>query len=167
LKLLIPYKQRIEFGMHFILWLEQESTSNLFDLDQSLKDDRNQRKDDYVHKRLANKSLLDIYKKLIDIGDNDLFAFLRVSIETLLRIDKIERYLRVLGPIGTTGRAEMGEEEIDNERLLSLLRNGQVKEFNEYAKQRILIHFPTAASGLPVAADIGFVPGLVIGFKRG
>lgn len=96
---------------------------------------------DYVYKRLADKSLLDIYKKLIDIGDEDRFAFLRVCIETLLRIDKIERYLRVLCPIGTTSKAEMGEKEVDNEKLLYLLRNGEVKEFNGYVNGGI-IHLP-------------------------
>ena len=126
LKLLIPYKQRIEFGMHFFLWLKQESTtiSNLYDLNKSLQDllslNKSQRKDivrgegktglEYLYESLTNKSLLDIYKKLIDIGDDDLFAFLRVSIETLLKIDKIERYLRVLDPIGTIGKADL---EID------------------------------------------------------
>jgi uncharacterized protein YjbI with pentapeptide repeats len=143
LKLLIPYKQRIEFGTHFILWLEKESTtiSNLYDLNKFLQDDKNREKDDYVYKSLADKSLLDIYKKLIDIDDNNLFTFLRVSIETLLRIDKIERYLRVLDPIGTTSEAEKFLD-IDNEKQLELLRNRQVTEFNKYVEQGIRIHLP-------------------------
>jgi hypothetical protein len=151
LKLLIPYKQRIEFGMHFFLWSERErwstTISNLYDLKISLRDDKNERKD--VHMRdiytnniYADKSIRDIYKKLIDIGDDDLFAFLRVSIKTLLRIDKIERYLRVLDPIGTTSKAEMREKEIDNEKLLDLMRNGKVEEFNDHPPGEILIHLP-------------------------
>ncbi|MGA9150120.1 MAG: pentapeptide repeat-containing protein [Candidatus Nitrosopolaris sp.] len=87
-----------------------------------------------------------IFKKLIDIGDDDLFAFLRVSnfksIETLLRIDKIERYLMVLGPIDTRSKAERGVKEIDNEKLLYLLRNRQVDEFNKYVEEGVLIHLP-------------------------
>jgi uncharacterized protein YjbI with pentapeptide repeats len=139
LKLLIPYKQRTKFGTHFILWLEKESTtiSNLHDLSKILQDDKNLEKD----KSLADKSLLDIYKKLIDIADNDLFTFLRVSIETLLRIDKIERYLRVLDLIGTTSKAEKFLE-IDSEKQLDLLRNGQVTEFNKYVEQGVAIHLP-------------------------
>jgi uncharacterized protein YjbI with pentapeptide repeats len=143
LKLLIPYKQRIEFGMHFISWLEEESTTifNLYDLNKILQDDKNLEKDDYVYKSLADKSLLHIYKKLIDIGDNDLFSFLRVSIETFLRIDKIERYLRVLDPIGTTSKAEKFLD-LGNEKQLDLLLNRQVREFNNYVEQGILIHLP-------------------------
>ena len=87
LKLLIPYKQRIAFLTHFILWLEKESKniSNLYDLKNILADNKNLEKDNYIYKSLAEKSLLDIYKKLIDIDDNELFTFLRVSKETLLK----------------------------------------------------------------------------------
>ncbi len=143
LKLLIPYKQRIKFGTHFILWLEKESTpiSNLYDLDRILQDEKNREKDDYVYRAFVDKSLLDIYKKLIDIDDNNLFTFLRVSIETLLRIDKIERYLRILDPIGTTSKAEKFLD-IDNEKQLELLRDRQVTEFNKYVEQGICIHLP-------------------------
>jgi hypothetical protein len=78
LKLLIPYKQRIAFLTHFILWLEKESTniSNLYDLKNIILDNKTLEKDDdYIYKSLAHKSLLDIYKKLIDIDDNELFTF--------------------------------------------------------------------------------------------
>ncbi|MGC1932694.1 MAG: pentapeptide repeat-containing protein [Candidatus Nitrosopolaris sp.] len=59
-----------------------------------------------------------------------------MSIETLLRIDKIERYLRVLDPIGTTSKTEKFLD-IDNEKQLDLLRN---REFNKYVEQGIPIH---------------------------
>lgn len=51
---------------------------------------------------MAEKSLLDINKKLIDIGNNELYTFLRVSNETLLKVDRIERYQMVPDPIGMT-----------------------------------------------------------------
>jgi uncharacterized protein YjbI with pentapeptide repeats/energy-coupling factor transporter ATP-binding protein EcfA2 len=143
LELLIPYKQRIEFVTHFILWLKKESTtiSNLYDLNRVLQDVKNREKDDYIYKSLADKSLLEIYKKLIDIGDDDLFIFLRASKETLLRIDKIERYLRVMDPIVMTSRVEKSLG-IDSGKQLHLLRNRQVKEFNQYSEQGIPIHLP-------------------------
>ena len=64
-----------------------------------------------------------------------------VSIETLLRIDKIERYLRVLDPIGMTSKAEKFLN-IDNEKQLDLLLTRQVTEFNKYVEQGMLIHLP-------------------------
>ena len=143
LKLLIPYRQRIAFLMHFILWLEKESTtiSNLYDLKNILLDNKNLDKDDYVYRSLRDKSLYDIYKKLIDIDDNDLFTFLSVSKETLLRIDKIERYLMVSDPIGLINKVEKFLD-IDNEKQLDLLRNGRVTEFNKYVEQGMRIHLP-------------------------
>ena len=110
--------------MHFILWLEMESNniSNLYDLNKILQDYKNRTKSNYVYKSLEDKSLLDIYKKLVDIDDNDLFTFLRASIKTLLRIGKIDKYLSVVDPIGTTGK--VGKFlDIDNEKQLDLLRN--------------------------------------------
>ena len=96
LKLLIPYNQRIAFLTHFILWLEKKSTnstniSNLYDLKNIILDNKTQEKDDYIYESLKERSLLDIYKKLIDIDDNELFTFLTVSKEALLRIDNIDR----------------------------------------------------------------------------
>jgi uncharacterized protein YjbI with pentapeptide repeats len=143
LRLLIPYQQRIAFLTHFILWLEKESTniSNLYDLKNILADNKNLEKDDYIYKSLTDKSLLDIYKKLIDIGDNELFTFLIVSKVTLLRIDKIERYLMVSDPVGMTNKVEKFLD-IDSGKQLNLLRNGQVTEFNKYLAQGIPIHLP-------------------------
>ena len=146
LKQLIPYNQRIAFLTHFILWLEKESTniSNLYDLKNILLDNKTLEKDDnYIYKSLADKSLFDIYKKLIDIDDNELFTFLRVSKETLLRIDKIERYLMVSDPIGMTNKVEK-LLDIDSRKQLNLLRNRQVTEFNKYLEQGIPIHLPFA-----------------------
>jgi uncharacterized protein YjbI with pentapeptide repeats len=143
LKLLIPNKQRIAFLMHFILWLGRESTniSNLYDLKNVLQGDKTLEKDDYIYKSLAEKPLLDIYKKLIDIDDNQLFTFLSLSKETLLRIDKIERYLMVSDPIGMTNKVEKFLD-IDSRKQLNLLRDRQVAEFNKYLQQGIPIHLP-------------------------
>ena len=145
LKLLIPYRQRIEFVTHFILWLEKESTiSNLPDLNSILQDDESRKKGNYVYKSLANKSLLYIYKKLVDIGDNDLFTFLKSSKETLLKIDNIERYLGVLDAIGPKSITIEGQKylDIDSEKQSDLLRKREVTEFNKYTDQGIAIHLP-------------------------
>ena len=148
LKLLIPYKQRIAFLTHFILWLQKESVaiSNLYDLNKILQYDKNRKKDDYVYKSLANRLLLDIYKKIVDIGDDDLFTFLKVSKETLLRIDKIEKYLKVLDITSITSNVERFLD-IDSARQLNLLRNQDVIEFNKYFEQGIPIHLPLLNNG--------------------
>jgi Pentapeptide repeats (8 copies) len=90
---------------------------------------------------LKERSLLVIYKKLIDIDYNELFTFLTVSKEVLLRIDNIERYLMVSDPIGMTNKLKR-PLDVDSRKQLNLLRNRQVTEFNKYLEQRIPIHLP-------------------------
>jgi hypothetical protein len=124
------------------LWLEKKSTniSNLYDLKNIIFDNKTQ-KDDYIYASLKERSLLDIYKKLIDIDYNELFTFLTVSKEVLLRIDNIERYLMVSDPIGMTNKLKR-PLDVDSRKQLNLLRNRQVTEFNKYLEQRIPIHLP-------------------------
>jgi hypothetical protein len=78
--------------------------SNLYDLKKILLDNKTCDIDDYIYKSLVEKSLYDIYKKLADTDDNELFTSLTVSKEALLRIDNIDRYLMVSDPIGMTNK---------------------------------------------------------------
>jgi uncharacterized protein YjbI with pentapeptide repeats len=141
LKLLIPYEQRVVFLMHFIMWLEKEpeDISNLYDLKNILLENKALEKDDYLYKSLANKSLLEIYKRLVELDDKELFTFLTVSKKTLLKVDKIEKYLEVSDPFGMAKRTEKFLD-IDSGKQLNLLRNRGVTEFNEYRKR--VLHLP-------------------------
>jgi hypothetical protein len=133
----------LHFLTHFILWLKKESTniSNLYDLKNILAGNKTLEKHDYIYKSLADKSLLDIYRKLIDIDDNELLTFLRVSKEVLLRIDNIEKYIMVSDPISMTNK--VGRLlDIDSRKQTNLIHNKQVTEFRKYLQQAIPIHLP-------------------------
>jgi uncharacterized protein YjbI with pentapeptide repeats len=124
------------------LWIEKESKniSNLYDLKNILADNKTLEKHDYIYKSFTEKSLLDIYRKLIDIDDNELFTFLRVSKEALLRIDSIEKYLMVSDPIGMTNKVGT-LLDIDSRKQSNLIHNKLVTEFNKYFSG-IPIHLP-------------------------
>ena len=152
LKLLIPYGQRIKFLMHFIALLEIKSKdiTILKDLTKIIKDDNyKEKKEGYLYESLIetyrnDKLLNDIYNKLIEIDDNDLFAFLQIASVPLLKIDTIDSYLRI---VDTTGLTIKGKDvkEIDSKKPLEYLLNGQVKEFNDYRKNKnFFIHLPYA-----------------------
>lgn len=106
LNLLIPYEHRIYFLTHFILFLESRSKdiTNLEDLAKILEGGKYKDKKEesnYVFQSLMEsyqRSELcdDMYSKLIEINDNDLFIFLKLASVPLLKIDKIENYLRIV-----------------------------------------------------------------------
>lgn len=87
-----------------------------------------------------------IYSKLIEINDNDLFIFLKLASVPLLKIDKIENYLRIVDTTDLTIKREEQEGKIINtQEQLELLQNEQVSEFNDYRKnENVLIHLPYA-----------------------
>src|SRR5215211_3088328 len=146
LKLLIPYEQRVKFLMHFILLVETKlkDITILDDLHKIIEDEKYKEKKDYLYKYLIDsyrkdKSLNDVYKRLVEIDDNDLFTFLKSASVPLLKIDKIESYLRI---VDTTGITIKRKDFIDtySESQLKLLQDQKVKEFNDYYSKNILIH---------------------------
>jgi KAP family P-loop domain len=142
LGLLIPYKNRIEFLKHFVLLVEKnrEGTLSLEDLNRII-DDRDQK-----NRPAMTKPILDIYKKLVEFKDNDPLFFLRASASTLLKIDKIDKYLRVIENTSQTDKREI-PLHADSKRQLELIKNGNVTDFNQLAApqgviQDVIIHHP-------------------------
>jgi uncharacterized protein YjbI with pentapeptide repeats len=138
--------------MHFILLLEIKDITDLNDLIKIMKDDNYKENEDdqyqlYIplietYKNL--KFLNNIYSKLIEIDDVNLFKFLKIASVPLLKIDKKDNYLRMADTAGLTiNKKDL--KEIDSKRQIGYLKNNQVKEFNEYRKKNpILIHLPYA-----------------------
>ena len=154
LEKLIPYGQRVKFLTHFILLLEiKNDITSLDDLTKIIKEENYKEEKeeyDYQYKSLIetaqkNKLLNDIYSRLIEIDDNDLFTFLQIASKPLLIIDKIENYLRIVDTTGLTIK-EKDIKIIDSQELLKLLQNEQVTKFNDYRKknENIVIHLPYA-----------------------
>ena len=154
LKLLIPYEQRIAFLTHFIVLLEIKSQdiTILDDLNKIIKDDNLQekveKKEEYQYQLLIDsyredKLLNDIYNKLIEINDKDLFIFLKIASVPLLKIDKIDSYLKIVDTTGLTSKRKE-VKEINSKEQLEYLQNKPVKEFNDYNTKNILIHLPFA-----------------------
>ena len=152
LKLLIPYEQRVKFLMHFILLIETKlkDITVLDDLRNIIKDEKYKEKEkDYLYKSLLDsyrkdKSLNDIYKRLIEIDDNDLFTFLKIASIPLLKIDKIESYLRIVDTSGITIERK-DFKDIDSEKQLKLLQDQKVKDFNDYYYSgNVAVHLPYA-----------------------
>jgi uncharacterized protein YjbI with pentapeptide repeats len=155
LERLIPYRQRIEFLTNFILLLEIGSKDiiSLNDLTKFMKGEYYTEKETsnnyYLYKTLIetyqkNKLLNYIYSKLIKIDDNDLFTFLKIASVPLLKIDKIENYLRIVDTTGLTIKRK--DVIIDSQNPLELLQNNKVTEFNNYRKknENIFIHLAYA-----------------------
>jgi Cdc6-like AAA superfamily ATPase len=152
LKLLIPYEHRIKFLMHFISLKETKlkDITVLDDLRKIIEDEKYKEKEkDYLYMLLVapyreDKSLNEIYKKLIEIDDNDLFTFLKIASRPLLEIDKIESYLRIVDNSGITiERKDL--LDIDSEKQLKLLQNQKVEEFNDYVRSgNVAVHLPYA-----------------------
>jgi hypothetical protein len=120
LKMINNYHERIEFLTHFITVVKQISYQDLRD---KIKD--------------FPSRTLKIYNEIIGISDEELFAFLQEASISLLKIDKIENYLRAVDSknIDTTTNIKIASyESIDK------LRDG-VESFNEYV-QGSIIHLP-------------------------
>jgi uncharacterized protein YjbI with pentapeptide repeats len=150
LKLLIPYEQRVKFLTHFILLVERKlkDITILDDLRNIIEDEKYKEKEDYLYKSLVDsyrndKSLNDVYKELIDKNDNDLFTFLKIASIPLLKIDKIESYLRIVDTTGITVKRK-DFKDTDIEKQLKLLQSQEVKEFNDYYGENVLVHLPYA-----------------------
>ncbi len=78
-----------------------------------------------------NLLLLPIYKKLVELDDPDLLSFLNISAITLIKIDEIDKYLRVVVDISSNVKRK-DSFVIDSEKQLELLTSEKVNEFNEY-----------------------------------
>jgi uncharacterized protein YjbI with pentapeptide repeats/GTPase SAR1 family protein len=151
LKLITIYKIRIDFLKKFILWKERlgrdpwgrrqdgDSTTTFEDF-KKFTDDVLNKKSDFA----LDKSTTDIFRKLTELNDNDLFLFIKTSADTLIKIDEIDRYLRALDPIVINASSQISSpSDVTTERLLQLLSNGNVSEFNNLREQkRFLIHLP-------------------------
>ena len=135
LKLIIPYYARIEFLKSFIISSESGNLSRLEDLSKSV--------DDIVGKKgniRLQKPIGEIWEKLIELNDTDLFFFLKVSASTLIKIDVIEKFLRAEDTIGVKDSSQTSSETT---KLVELLRNENVNEFNKLRDQSsTLIHLP-------------------------
>ena len=81
LKMINNYYERIEFLTHFITDAKSKKISY-----QNLRDNIKE----------IPPQILDIYNKIIEINDEDLFSFLKDASIPLLKIDKIENYLRAV-----------------------------------------------------------------------
>jgi hypothetical protein len=92
-----------------------------------------------------DKSILEIYKKLVELDDEDLFLFLKESAPTLIKIDRIDKYLRVVEETSPANKIEPSFD-INTEEQLELLKSKKVTEFNKLVEQGnnliSLIHLP-------------------------
>ncbi len=69
LKMIIPYHERVQFLIHFITLLEINNIMSFQDLESTIKDIPTLNYPKY------NK-ILEIYNKIIEMNENDLFTFL-------------------------------------------------------------------------------------------
>jgi len=139
LKSLTQYENRTKFLKHFILLDKRMGgISSITDLNKTINDIIDNKKE-----ILLDKPILEIFTKLIELDDDDLFIFLKTSKEILLRIDKMEKYLRVAESIGIAERKVL-LSDIDSEKQYSLIKDVDgVKKFNQYKNlEKPLIHLP-------------------------
>jgi Pentapeptide repeats (8 copies) len=134
LKMINNYTDRIEFLTHFIVFVINENIS-LQELQDKIKGFS---LEEY---RKPNKKTLEIYNELIKINDEDFFTFLLKAAIPLLRIDKIENYLRILDTTKDIDTTE--KRKIKSYECLDELKNG-IESFNEYV-QGSVIHLPYLA----------------------
>jgi uncharacterized protein YjbI with pentapeptide repeats len=135
LKLIIPYYTRIEFLKSFIISSESGNLSSLEDLSKSVDDVTDKKGNSRLQEPLG-----EIWEKLIELNDSDLFFFLKISASTLIKIDVIEKYLRAEDTIEVKDSNQTSSE---TNKLVELLRNENVNEFNKTRDQSsILIHLP-------------------------
>ena len=157
LKSIIPYRQRVDFLVHFILLIElkQQEIAGLKDLTNTIEENFQHSKGKVgILSNLSeiyynNKLVYTTYNKIIEIGDDNLFIFLKIAFKPLLIIDDIEKYLRIVDTAGLTMN-KSDTIEINSKKQLEYLRNKKIKEFNDYRKDdKIKIHLPYAdLSGL-------------------
>jgi uncharacterized protein YjbI with pentapeptide repeats len=134
LKLLLPYKNRIEFLKDFISLHEKESSERQGLTLEDLKKMRTGHEQGKKSARL-DKPVLEIYEKLLELDDEDLLLFLKTSAITLIKIDRFNEYLRVIDETNVTNKRDSHSFAISSEKQLELLKNEKVTEFREYAKE--------------------------------
>jgi uncharacterized protein YjbI with pentapeptide repeats len=153
LELLIPYNNRIQFLQDFIIRTAFPLDSVDFPLSSMDRIDyvpqiRDREALYNFVKELSrgdsklNKNIVQIYQKIIDINDDDFFIFLRAAAMSLLKIERIENYLRA---VDTNFDTPVNSEVIGFESL-DKLKVG-IEEFNEYVSKfipRPVIHLPFA-----------------------
>jgi KAP family P-loop domain len=131
LKLITPYKVRTEFLKYFLILIEREgkNVSTIEDL-RKLIYDMHEGKQSLILD--LDKMVVDIFKKLIDSNDYDLFTFLRKAAMILLKIDNIEKYVRAgeIMEISTKGDISSEISEFDSHKQLHLLKSQNPRQFN-------------------------------------
>ena len=132
-KMIMDYNDRIQFLTHFITFIEFEKITSYHDLEDKIKDIPTRKYPKH------NKKILEIYNKIIEINDEDLFTFLTQAAEPLLRIGNIENYLRAVDTkkdIDTTKNIL----EIKSYESINKLQHGTL-DFTKYV-QNSIIHLP-------------------------
>ncbi len=133
IKMIIKYNDRIQFLTHFITFIETQKITSFNDLKNKIKDTQ------ILIYPKYNKKILEIYNKIIEINDDDFFTFLTQAVEPLLRIGKIENYLRA---VDTKKDIDVirNIQEIKGYESLNKLHSG-IQSFNDYV-QGSIIHLP-------------------------
>jgi uncharacterized protein YjbI with pentapeptide repeats len=138
LNLLVPFWRRTDFLKYFIMILKiheyKSEISSLKDLNKIINDG--------IKEFDLQKSTLNIFKKLISLGDDELFYFLTIASKTLIKIDEMNKYLRIVETAALVDKSESYRDR-DSEKLYPLLSNGEIIKFNELrTKQRGQLHLP-------------------------
>ena len=132
-KMIMDYKNRVHFLTHFITFIESENITSYQDLEDKIKDIPTLKYPKY------NKKILEIYNKISEINDEDLFTFLTQAAEPLLRIDKIENYLRAVDTKKDID-ATKSILEIKSYESINKLQHS-IQDFTDYV-QNSIIHLP-------------------------
>jgi succinate dehydrogenase flavin-adding protein (antitoxin of CptAB toxin-antitoxin module) len=144
-RMILDYRYRVQFLTHFITFIESEKITSYQDLEDKIKDIPTLTYPKY------NKKVLEIYNKIIEINDEDLFIFLTQAAEPLLRIDKIENYLRAVDTKKDIDDTK-SIQEIKSYESINKLEHG-IHDFNDYVQYSI-IHLP-------------YLPYLELGLSKG
>src|SRR5437867_2806720 len=94
------------------------STSTIEDLNKLINDIADKKRDFILD---LDKSISEIFKKLIDIKDNDLFTFLRRAAFILIKIKKMGEFLRATEMTEISNKSDISSMifELDEKKLLS------------------------------------------------
>lgn len=139
LRLITSFENRKNILKNFMLLLQRENdggrkVSRLEELNKLIQNIKNG-----GMKFFLDRQTLEFIERLIELNDNDLLAFLLSSAHILLRIDKLEKYLRVVETSESRNKNEPSPD-IDTERQLQLINDGKIPEFN--AQERSAVHLP-------------------------
>jgi Pentapeptide repeats (8 copies) len=109
-----------------MLFIESEKIASYQDLEYKIKDIQT------INYPKYNRKILDIYNMIIKLKDEDLFNFLVQAAEPLLRIDKIENYLRAVVTKKMEGTT--GNTRIKGYESLYKLKYSGLEDFNKYVQ---------------------------------